>query len=164
MKRSIVMTALAAVSITILNFGPAPAARAFEGDGCSLAQAAGFWGYTYTGVLILPSGAVPLAAVGRYSQDAAGNVLGTQSRSVGGTSATETVTGKMTVNPNCTGVLNAKVYQGGVFQRSAVLDAVFVNNMTHLRVIFQKLVLSNGTEVPTVITLEGNRLFRGGGD
>src|SRR5262249_28131084 len=59
----------------------APSARATQ---CSLAGTAGKYGFTLTGVVILPTGPVPIAAVGRATLDAAGNASGTESRNVGG--------------------------------------------------------------------------------
>ena len=55
---------------------------------CSTAGAAGKWAYTYTGTIFTPSGPVPAASVGHFSEDAAGNLTGSQARSVAGTSGT----------------------------------------------------------------------------
>ena len=54
---------------------------------CSNASVAGDWGYSYTGTIFTPGGALPGASVGRYSQDEAGNVTGSQSRCVARTQA-----------------------------------------------------------------------------
>jgi len=61
--------------------GITPAAHAAQ---CSQAGSAGNYGFTLSGVLILPTGAVPLAAVGKAIIDSGGNVTGTEARSVGG--------------------------------------------------------------------------------
>jgi hypothetical protein len=97
--------------------------------------------------------------VGSYTQDSAGNVAGTQTRSNGGSSAVETITGIATVNRDCTGTANIDVYQDGVLQRSAVLALVYDGNGNHARMIFQSLILPDGTNLPVVITLDANRLL-----
>lgn len=161
MKRNLVIATLVAVLFATLNAGPIPAARAWGSGGCSNAGVAGSFGYSYTGTLILPTGVVPAAAVGRYASDAAGNLNGSQTRTVGGGVAQETITGKLSVNADCSATLLAKVYQGGVFQRSAVIALQYDDNASQARGIFESLILSNGTNVPVVITIEGKRLFHG---
>ena len=86
----------------VLAAGLAPAAEAAN---CSTQTVAGHWGFTPTGTLILPTGPVPAAAVGRATADIDGNVSVTEARNVGGGYADETGTGKWTVNPDCTGTL-----------------------------------------------------------
>lgn len=125
---------------------------------CSNASAAGNWAYTYTGTLILPTGAVPVAAVGRYTQDSAGNIAGSQTRSNGGSSAVETIAGTVSVNKDCTGTANIDVYQDGLLQRSAVLALVYDSNGNHVRMIFQSLTLPDGTNLPVVITVDAGKL------
>jgi len=49
------------------------------------------------------AGSLPAASVGHYSQDAAGNLSGSQTRSVAGASGVEDITGNVTVNRDCTG-------------------------------------------------------------
>lgn len=130
-----------------------------EASHCSNASAAGNWAYTYTGPLILPTGAVPAASVGRYTQDAAGNIAGSQTRSVGGDSGVETIAGTVAVNKDCTATANINVYQDGQLQRTAVLALVYDNDGNHARMIFQSLTLPDGTNLPVVITVDANRLF-----
>src|SRR6202051_342962 len=63
------------------------------GDGtCSNAGVAGEWGYTETGTVIPTTGAVPFAAVARYTLDADGNLSGTATSSSGGSTAHGTAT------------------------------------------------------------------------
>src|SRR5260370_39203634 len=78
------------------------AVRSVQAQQCSLAGVAGKWGYTYTGSIILPTGRVPVAAVGRFTLDADGNLSGTQTRSNGGVSAQGTISAKVTMKANCT--------------------------------------------------------------
>ena len=164
MKRNMARTTLLIISIVTLCMGLASAAQAEDNNGCSTASVAGKWGYTYTGTIILPTGAVPVATVGTYIQDTKGNFAASQNRSVGGAFAQETVTGTVTVNRDCTGTLNANVYQSGQLVRIAVIDLVFDNNRQHLRAIFQSASLPDGTNLPLVITIDGLRIFRGDGD
>jgi hypothetical protein len=148
-----------ALLVLAATFALAMAPLQAQASHCSNASAAGDWAYTYTGPLILPSGAVPAASVGRYNQDAAGNVAGSQTRSVGGDSGVETITGTVSVNKDCTATATIDVYQDGQLQRSAVLAVVYDSNGNHARMIFQSLTLPDGTNLPVVITLDANRLF-----
>jgi hypothetical protein len=144
-------------SLAILCFlalALAASAQANDGRHCSGASVAGNWAYTYTGTLILTTGAVPVASVGSYTQDSAGNIAGTQTRSNGGSSAVETIAGNVTVNKDCTGTANIDVYQDGQLQRSAVLALAYDNNGKHARMIFQSLTLPDGTDLPVVITVD----------
>lgn len=125
--------------------------------GCTTASTAGAWAYTYSGTLYTPSGPVPVATVGRFKADTSGNFSGTQTRALPGDSGVESVTGNLTINPNCTGTVNANVYVNGELQRTAVLAIVYDNNVNHARAIFESLTLANGTSVPIVITLDSNR-------
>jgi hypothetical protein len=158
MKSNLPKTTLVIISVVTLCMSLASAAHAQDNQSCSTANVAGKWAYTYTGTLILPTAAVPVAAVGGFTQDANGNMSGSQNRSVGGASAQETVTGTITVNSDCTGTLDANVYQSGQLVRSAVIALVYDNNRRHFRAIFQSLTLTDGTNVPVVITIDGTRL------
>lgn len=137
-----------------------------QGDGiCSSDRLAGAWGYTYTGALILPTGAVPAASVGRFTVDAPGNLSGTQTSSVGGSVSEDTIAGTVAVNSDCTGTATVRIYSpSGTLLRTAVLALVFVDNAREFRAIFQSLVLANGTNVPAVITMDGKKLIPGRGN
>jgi len=156
MRRKHALTILAAVFSLTVGLGAVPSAQAGQ---CSLAGAAGKWGYTYTGAIILPTGAVPVAAVGRFTLDADGNLSGTQTRSNGGASAEETLTAEVTVNADCTGTGAFNVYQSGQLVRSAVLALVFDDDSRQLRAIFESLTLANGPSLPVVITVDAKKLF-----
>ncbi len=130
-----------------------------EASHCSTAAAAGNWAYTYTGTIFTQNGPLPAAAVGRFHQDTAGNITGSQTRSVAGNSGVEDISGTVTVKGNCTATATINVFVNGQLQRSAVLAAVYDNNGNHFRDIFQSLTLPDGTNVPVVITADGNRLF-----
>jgi hypothetical protein len=130
-----------------------------QANACSTAGQAGKWAYTYTGTIFTQNGPLPTASVGHFSQDSAGNVTGSQARSVAGNSGVEDISGNVTVNPDCTASATINVLVNGQLQRTAVLALVYDNNRNHARMIFQSLTLPNGTNVPVVITIDGNRLF-----
>jgi hypothetical protein len=130
-----------------------------EASHCSTAAAAGKWAYTYTGTIFTPNGPLPAASVGHFSADAAGNITGSQARSVAGNSGVEDISGTVIVNQDCTATANIDVLVNGQLQRTAVLAVVFDNNMNHARAIFQSVTLPDGTNVPVVITSDDTRLF-----
>ena len=155
MKRNLARTTLGIVFLAAL-VSLTPAAQA---KGCTMSDVAGKWGYTYTGTIILPTGAIPAAAVGRFALDAIGNISGTQTRNVGGSVGEEVIKGSGTVNADCTATYKVDVYDGaGNLLRTAVLAAVFVDNATEFHALFASLVLPNGASLPTVITINAKKL------
>jgi hypothetical protein len=132
-----------------------------EARSCSTAAAAGKWAYTYSGTILTQNGALPAASVGHFSQDAAGNLTGSQTRSVAGSPGVEEISGTVYDfnNKDCTATATINVFVNGQLQRTAVLAVAFDNNMNHARAIFQSLVLPNGTNVPVVITSDNTRVF-----
>ena len=126
---------------------------------CTGATAAGTFGFTTTGTLILPTGPAPVAAVGLITFDLNGNATGSQDRSVGGAFAHETITGTLTVNRDCTISLLANVYDSsGNLVRISTIPGVLVNNGKQIRAIFETVVLRNGLNLPSVLTLEAERI------
>jgi hypothetical protein len=150
-KSTLAALALLLFSLTL----PALAAPAR----CSTANAAGDWAYSYSGTILLPTGPVPVATVGRFTASANGTFSGTQTRSVGGDVGVETVVGTFHEKADCTVTYTANVYQGGVLQRTATLGSVTSNNGRSGRGIFTSLVLADGTNLPNVITIESERIF-----
>ena len=130
-----------------------------EASHCSTAAAAGKWAYTYTGTIFTQNGPLPAASVGHFVQDAAGNVSGSQARSVAGNSGVEDISGTVTVNKDCTATATIDVFVNGQLQRTAVLAAVYDNNMNSSRAIFQSVTLPDGTNLPVVLTIDYTRLF-----
>ena len=128
---------------------------------CSNAGVAGEWGYTETGTVIPTTGAVPFAAVARYTLDARGNLSGTATSSSGGTVATVTLKGIGTVNSDCTGTLTVGVYASGTLVRTVDFDLVYVDNAREGRAIVTSLVLADGTAVPAVLTVDAKKLSHG---
>jgi len=154
--KSTFATALAVLAATFVIFlAPVEA----EAGHCSTAAAAGNWAYTYTGTIFTPSGPLPAASVGHYMQDKAGNVSGSQARSVAGSSGVEDISGTVSVNHDCTATATLNVLVDGQLQRTATLALVYDSDGNHARMIFQSLTLPNGTNVPVVLTIDANRLF-----
>jgi hypothetical protein len=154
MKYSIVR-ALVLLAVTLVV---ALASTAANASSCSLANTAGDWAYTYTGTIFTQNGPLPAASVGHYHQDSAGNITGSQTRSVAGNSAAEDISGSIVVNRDCTATATINVLVNGQVQRTAVLQGVLDSNRTHARDIFQSLTLPDGTNVPVVLTADVNRL------
>ena len=157
MKLRIVRQTLSVIPFAALYMTLAQAAQA--DNACSVATAAGGWGFTLTGTLILPTGPVPGAAVGRLTADREGNISGTEERNVGGDFANETLTGIWAVKSDCTGTFTANIYESGKLIRTSVLSIVFVDNLREARLVQQSLTLPDGTTVPVVITVDFKRLF-----
>jgi hypothetical protein len=130
-----------------------------EAAHCSNATAAGNWAYTYTGTIFTPNGPLLAASVGHFSQDSAGNITGSQARTVAGNSGVEDISGNVTVNKDCTGSATINVLVNGQLQRTAVLALIYDSDKNHARLIFQSLTLPDGTNVPVVLTVDANRLF-----
>ena len=124
---------------------------------CSQSSAAGEWAYTYNGTVFAPD-AAPIAAVGHYHQDAKGNVIGGQTHTLAGQTEVEDITATATVNSNCTGAATINVYLQGTLLRTTTVDIAFDSDGNHVRMIFTSLTLSNGTVLPVVATLDGNRV------
>ena len=128
---------------------------------CTSATAAGTFGFTTTGILILPAptGPVPVGAVGSIAFDLNGNAAGSQDRSLGGAFAHETLTGTLTVNRDCTISLLANVFDSsGTLVRTSTIDGVLVNNGKQIRGIFETVVLANGVSLGSVLTVDANRV------
>ena len=128
---------------------------------CTSATAAGTFGFTTTGILILPAptGPVPVGAVGSITFDLNGNAAGSQDRSLGGAFAHETLTGTLTVNRDCTISLLANVFDSsGTLVRTSTIDGVLVNNGKQIRAIFETVVLANGVSLGSVLTVDANRV------
>src|SRR5882724_1593449 len=92
-----------------LLFGIAMAPLQAEASHCSTAAAAGKWAYTYTGTIFTPSGPLLAASVGHFRADSAGNITGSQARSVAGNSGVEEISGTVSVNKDCTATASVDV-------------------------------------------------------
>ena len=126
---------------------------------CTRGTLLGTWGFTGTGVIILPSGAVPVGAVGTVRFDLEGNISGSQDRSVGGGEAHETISGTYSIGGDCALTITANVYDdAGTLQRTTVLKGVVVSTGTETRMIYQTITLPNGALLPAVLTLDANKV------
>jgi len=169
MKRKIVRTISFATLVFVLTaLAPAQewpgndASHRHQPPTCTMAGRAGEYGYTWTGTMFFPTGAVPVAAVGRGTFDEEGNFEATQTVSRGGTISPLTVKGTYTVNPDCTGTITASVYdQSGNLTSKVTWATVSVNNMTEAQATMTSMVTANGTNVPVTITSNTKKLFPG---
>ena len=156
MKHTVFSRVASIVAVALL--AAATLVHAQDSRHCSNATSAGNWGFTTNGVLLLPTGAVPVAAAGRFTQDISGNLTGGQVRSVGGGVARETFTGTVTTNPDCTAKYTIIVYDdSGNLVRTSVLAAVFTNNGKKAHVLFESIVLPNGASLPSVLSIDGEK-------
>ena len=169
MKPLSIVKNLAAVAATALCIGlPSLSAQTMTADSeaglrertCSNARVAGEWGYTETGTVIPATGAVPFAAVAKYTLDEAGNMFGTAVSSSGGSVSSVTLEGTGAVNSDCTGTLTFGVYASGVLLRTVSVSLVYGNNASEGLGLVTALVLANGAKVPPVLTIDAKKLFR----
>ena len=152
MKKTIGRTILGLGAVLAVILAPALAQA-----GCSNASAAGHWAYTYSGTIFTPSGPLPAASVGHFRQDISGNVSGSQSRTVAGQSGSEDISGTISVNSDCTASATINVFVNGQLLRTAALALVYDSSGNHVRALFQSLTLPDGTNIPVVLTIDGNR-------
>jgi len=155
MKRNITRTLLV---ITCLATFTASMVSTTQAQ-CSNATALGAYGFTTTGSIILPSGPVPVVAVGRLTFTSAGTVFGSQTRSVGGSTAVERIAGTFSINPNCTGTIIAQVFVSGALVRTSTIATILVDSGRKSHAIFKEIVLPDGTILPSALTSEADRLF-----
>ena len=123
---------------------------------CSKPGVEGKWGFSTNGSIPAIG---PVAATGLFNQDISGNITGSQTRSLNGDIAEETFTGTATVNSDCTGSDTIQVFQNGVLVRTTTLNVVYDDNAREARAIFTSLVLPDGTNLPTVLTIEARRVL-----
>jgi hypothetical protein len=155
MKHHLVRT----IAFATLCLGLAAAASA-DDVRCSNGGLAGHWGYTKTGTVFAPTGAVPFASVGRLDFDAGGNVWGTTESSVGGTIGQATFTGTFSLNSDCLGTMTGGLYDpSGNLLRTISMTLVLDDKAGELRGLMTSLVLPNGVSLATAITGNARRLF-----
>src|SRR5215471_11228332 len=149
MRKSVLAIVMGALVATVLLGFVSPA----EAQQCSEERSAGYYAFTLTGVVILPTGPVPIAGVGTATLDSTGKVTGTESRSVGGDFADETLTGTYTVNSNCAGTATLQFYESGQLVRTSILSLIFDQDEQSFRMVQQSLELPNGAFLPIVATV-----------
>jgi hypothetical protein len=123
---------------------------------CTLANVAGKWGFTISGTI--PS-IGPVAAIGKFTQDSSGNITGTETRSLNGDIADETLTGTAIVNSDCSGTDTFQVFEGGVLVRTSSVSVVYDDNRHEARALFTSVVLADGTPLPSILAVEAHQLF-----
>lgn len=138
--------------------------RADGGGAWSPATVAGNYGFSLSGTLILPSGPVSGAAIGRAKLGADGTVSGTEARNVGGGFANETFNGTFAVNSDCTGTATIQFFESGSLVRTSAIAIVWDDNLNEFRFVQESLVLPDGTNVPVVVTGEARRISSSSGE
>jgi hypothetical protein len=131
---------------------------------CNNATAAGSFGFTTAGNVVLPSGFVPFGAVGLVSFDVNGNATGSEDRSLAGAFEHETLAGTLTVNRDCSLVSELNVFDNsGNLVRTSKLTGVISVDGKHIRAIFESILLPNGATLASVLTVDAT-LIRGSSD
>jgi len=100
-------------AIAALVLGMVPMAKA-EVKGCNNATLKGTFAYTMTGFLTTPSLAGPFAEVGVQNFDGKGATTATATLSQNGNIYQVTITGKYTLNSDCTGTFTLQVAPFGI--------------------------------------------------
>ncbi len=135
----------------------AAVARAQGGGPCSATAVAGNWAYSYTGTI----GTAPVAAVGNGTLDRNGNWSGTQTSSLSGLISSDTLSGTVTVNSDCTGTLTVTVTPASGPVRVATLAVVFDDSQREFRGIFTTLTQGGSNVTGLVIIQNGRKLLPG---
>jgi hypothetical protein len=131
------------------------AAPAHAGGPCSLARAAGSWSLTDSGTVI---GVGPRVAVGVFKLDASGNLTdGVAASSLNGSVASETFSGTYTVNPDCSGTFDVKIYSGSTELFELTAFTAFDNDMREMRAVFTSVVAPDGRSLQSVISLDARK-------
>lgn len=162
MKRTLRSTMLVILFFATLAMSTVPTAQAQDEGGCSNATAKGKWGFTTAGTVFLASGPAPVVVVGRFTLDAAGNLEGTQTRSLNGLPVNrETISGTILVNSDCTATATISVFHSGVLNRTATLDLVFVESLRGVRGVVTSAITASGASMGTVLTFDGKKQLMG---
>jgi hypothetical protein len=131
------------------------AASAHAAGPCSLARAAGSWSLTDTGTV---NAFGPRVAVGVFKLDASGNLTdGVAASSLAGNVASETFSGIYSVNPDCSGSFDVKIYSGGVEIFELTAFTAFDDDMRQMRAVFTSVVAPDGTSLQSVISLDARK-------
>ena len=153
MKREITGTCLAGLFAVAMIMSMAAPAHA--GGPCSLARSAGNWSLTDNGTVV---GIGPRVAVGVFKLDGNGNLLdGVAASSLNGSVASETFSGTYTVNADCSGSFDVKIYSGGTELFELTAFTAFDDDMREMRAVFTSIIAPNGTSLPSVISLDARK-------
>ena len=155
MKSKIASTCVGSLFSVALIVGMSAPAYAWDRDECSLARAAGKWSLTDQGTVI---GIGPRVAVGVFKLDASGNLTdGVAASSLNGSVASETFSGTYTVNPDCSGTFDVKIYSGSTELFELTAFTAFDNDMREMRAVFTSVVAPDGTSLQSVISLQAKK-------
>jgi hypothetical protein len=131
------------------------AASAHAAGPCSLARAAGHWSFTDNGTVV---GVGPRTAVGVWTLDGNGNLLnGVAASSLNGSVANETFSGTYTVNSDCTGTVDVKIYSGTTELFDVTGFIAYDDDMKEMRGVFTSIVTPDGTSLASVIGLQARK-------
>ena len=156
MKGNSLLTTLVVLLAATLISGAATAQTGAAA--CTLAHAAGTYGFTDSGTVV---GVGPRVAAGIFTLDAAGNLLnGKATSSLNGAIAEETFSGTYTVNSDCTGTFNNVEIRDPSGNLLLVITAnlAWDENMKQLRAIFTSAKLPDGTSLLTVIGADARKM------
>jgi|SRR6266568_1548741 len=150
MKRN-ALTKFAMIAVATFVASMVPTAQARP---CSNAAEAGEYGLAATGSFILPTGPVPVVGVGRITEDADGNVVGSLTRSIGGQVSYEVLKGTVSINSDCTGTLVVQGFDAssGALVGTETLSTVVVDDGRKQLGISTKLIAPDGTFLPSAIS------------
>lgn len=154
MNRNVASTALVTVFAATLVLSVTATAQA----ACSLARAAGTYGFSDSGTIV---GVGPRVAAGIFTLDTAGNLLnGKATSSLNGTIAEETFSGTYTVNSDCTGTFNNIELRdlSGNLLLTITANLAWDDNMKQLRAIFTSAKLPDATSLLIVISAEAKKM------
>ena len=122
---------------------------------CSLARAAGSWSLTDSGTVV---GLGDRVAVGVFKLDARGNLTdGVAASSLNGSVASEMFSGTYTVNPDCSGTFDVKIYSGSTELFELTAFTAFDDDMKEMRAVFTSVVAPDGTSLQSVISLDARK-------
>jgi hypothetical protein len=146
------LTLIVTIAVSLASLAPMASA---EDHSCSKARAAGKWSFTDSGTVI---GIGQRAAAGMFTLDADGNLSnGVAASSLNGNVANETFSGTYTLNSDCTGSFDVKIYAGSAELFEITAFVAFDDNMREIRAVFTSVVAPNGTPLPAVISLQARR-------
>ena len=155
MKSKIACKCLLSLCPLVLATLIATPSYAEESHACSLARSAGKWSFTDQGTVL---GIGSRTAVGVFTLDRTGNLQnGVATASLAGAVASETFSGTYTVNGDCTGTITVQISASGTEILTVTLSIAFDEDMNHLRGIFTSATTPNGTQLLTVINLDGRK-------
>jgi hypothetical protein len=125
---------------------------------CSLARAAGTYGFSTSGTVV---GVGTRVSAGIFTLDAAGNLTnGKATSSLNGAITAETFSATYRVNSDCTGTFdNLEIRDlSGKLLLTITAYLAWDDNMKQLRAIFTSATLPDGTSLLTVISADARKM------